>query len=112
ARVTDRIRAGNIYVNRNTIGAVVGVQPFGGSGLSGTGPKAGGPLYLRRLVGTPRGAALPSLAGSGTASSQLRRFTTWLQGKGVTAETEGPRLASFAEIELDGPVGERNLYAL
>ena len=41
--------AGNVYVNRNMIGAVVGVQPFGGHGLSGTGPKAGGPLYLRRL---------------------------------------------------------------
>lgn len=44
------IKAGNIYVNRNTIGAVVGVQPFGGQGLSGTGPKAGGPSYLYRLV--------------------------------------------------------------
>ncbi|MBN9145424.1 MULTISPECIES: bifunctional proline dehydrogenase/L-glutamate gamma-semialdehyde dehydrogenase PutA [unclassified Novosphingobium] len=50
AEVTGRIAAGNIYVNRNTIGAVVGVQPFGGRGLSGTGPKAGGPLYLGRLV--------------------------------------------------------------
>jgi RHH-type proline utilization regulon transcriptional repressor/proline dehydrogenase/delta 1-pyrroline-5-carboxylate dehydrogenase len=42
--------AGNVYVNRNMIGAVVGVQPFGGSGLSGTGPKAGGPHYLARLA--------------------------------------------------------------
>ncbi len=42
-------RVGNIYINRNQIGAIVGVQPFGGSGLSGTGPKAGGPLYLNRL---------------------------------------------------------------
>lgn len=49
-RITARARAGNIYVNRNMIGAVVGVQPFGGSGLSGTGPKAGGPLYVRRLT--------------------------------------------------------------
>jgi RHH-type proline utilization regulon transcriptional repressor/proline dehydrogenase/delta 1-pyrroline-5-carboxylate dehydrogenase len=48
--VTGRIQAGNIYVNRNIIGAVVGVQPFGGQGMSGTGPKAGGPLYVRRLV--------------------------------------------------------------
>jgi RHH-type proline utilization regulon transcriptional repressor/proline dehydrogenase/delta 1-pyrroline-5-carboxylate dehydrogenase len=48
--VASRIRAGNVYVNRNIIGAVVGVQPFGGEGLSGTGPKAGGPLYLWRLV--------------------------------------------------------------
>jgi RHH-type proline utilization regulon transcriptional repressor/proline dehydrogenase/delta 1-pyrroline-5-carboxylate dehydrogenase len=51
--VCARIRAGNIYVNRNMIGAVVGVQPFGGEGLSGTGPKAGGPHYLRRLVREP-----------------------------------------------------------
>jgi len=43
-------RAGNIYINRNMIGAIVGVQPFGGRGLSGTGPKAGGPMYLTRLV--------------------------------------------------------------
>jgi RHH-type proline utilization regulon transcriptional repressor/proline dehydrogenase/delta 1-pyrroline-5-carboxylate dehydrogenase len=48
--VCARIRAGNVYVNRNMIGAVVGVQPFGGEGLSGTGPKAGGPYYLQRLV--------------------------------------------------------------
>ena len=49
--VVDRVRAGNIYVNRNQIGAVVGSQPFGGEGLSGTGPKAGGPHYVRRLTG-------------------------------------------------------------
>jgi len=48
--IAGRVRAGNVYVNRNIVGAVVGVQPFGGEGLSGTGPKAGGPLYLRRLV--------------------------------------------------------------
>lgn len=47
--IQRHIKAGNIYVNRNIIGAVVGVQPFGGSGLSGTGPKAGGPHYLTRL---------------------------------------------------------------
>ncbi|MDD1612141.1 MAG: bifunctional proline dehydrogenase/L-glutamate gamma-semialdehyde dehydrogenase PutA [Methylococcaceae bacterium] len=48
--IVERARVGNIYVNRNMIGAVVGVQPFGGMGLSGTGPKAGGPDYLRRLT--------------------------------------------------------------
>lgn len=55
-QVVDRIRAGNIYVNRNQIGAIVGSQPFGGEGLSGTGPKAGGPLYLTRFGrrATPR----------------------------------------------------------
>jgi RHH-type proline utilization regulon transcriptional repressor/proline dehydrogenase/delta 1-pyrroline-5-carboxylate dehydrogenase len=48
--IIARLPHGNVYVNRNMIGAVVGVQPFGGGGLSGTGPKAGGPNYLRRLV--------------------------------------------------------------
>ena len=48
-KVINTVNAGNIYVNRNTIGAVVGVQPFGGHGLSGTGPKAGGPSYVYRL---------------------------------------------------------------
>ena len=46
----ERLAVGNIYVNRNMIGAVVGVQPFGGHGLSGTGPKAGGPHYLARFA--------------------------------------------------------------
>jgi RHH-type proline utilization regulon transcriptional repressor/proline dehydrogenase/delta 1-pyrroline-5-carboxylate dehydrogenase len=50
ARITARLANGNVYVNRNMIGAVVGSQPFGGSGLSGTGPKAGGPNYLHRLA--------------------------------------------------------------
>ncbi|MEI9888146.1 MAG: bifunctional proline dehydrogenase/L-glutamate gamma-semialdehyde dehydrogenase PutA [Rhizomicrobium sp.] len=50
AFVRDRVHAGNVYVNRNQIGAVVGVQPFGGEGLSGTGPKAGGPNYLLRFA--------------------------------------------------------------
>jgi len=49
--VADKAKVGNLYVNRNQIGAVVGVQPFGGEGLSGTGPKAGGPLYLHKFVG-------------------------------------------------------------
>ncbi len=48
--VVERLNVGNVYVNRNMIGAVVGVQPFGGAGLSGTGPKAGGPHYLPRLA--------------------------------------------------------------
>jgi RHH-type transcriptional regulator, proline utilization regulon repressor / proline dehydrogenase / delta 1-pyrroline-5-carboxylate dehydrogenase len=49
-QVTDALSTGNIYVNRNIIGAVVGTQPFGGHGLSGTGPKAGGPNYLPRFA--------------------------------------------------------------
>jgi RHH-type proline utilization regulon transcriptional repressor/proline dehydrogenase/delta 1-pyrroline-5-carboxylate dehydrogenase len=49
-RVTSAVPAGNVYINRNIIGAVVGVQPFGGCGLSGTGPKAGGPHYVARFA--------------------------------------------------------------
>jgi RHH-type proline utilization regulon transcriptional repressor/proline dehydrogenase/delta 1-pyrroline-5-carboxylate dehydrogenase len=49
-RVARALQVGNVYVNRNTIGAVVGSQPFGGMGLSGTGPKAGGPNYLQRFA--------------------------------------------------------------
>ncbi|MEA3120908.1 MAG: RHH-type transcriptional regulator, proline utilization regulon repressor / proline dehydrogenase, partial [Paraburkholderia sp.] len=64
AHVVSRAHVGNVYVNRNVIGAVVGVQPFGGEGLSGTGPKAGGPLYLQRLL-AKRPSGLPkSLAAS------------------------------------------------
>lgn len=48
--IADRVNVGNVYINRNQVGAVVGVQPFGGQGLSGTGPKAGGPHYLTRFI--------------------------------------------------------------
>src|SRR3546814_14907479 len=50
AHVAARAQVGNVYVNRNQIGAIVGSQPFGGRGLSGTGPKAGGPHYLHRFA--------------------------------------------------------------
>jgi RHH-type proline utilization regulon transcriptional repressor/proline dehydrogenase/delta 1-pyrroline-5-carboxylate dehydrogenase len=66
-RVCERARVGNIYVNRNMIGAVVGVQPFGGEGLSGTGPKAGGPNYLTRLT-TERTLSVNTTAAGGNAS--------------------------------------------
>lgn len=63
-RVAGEARVGNLYINRNMIGAVVGVQPFGGEGLSGTGPKAGGPLYLHRLLAR-RTPGLPVAACAG-----------------------------------------------
>ena len=66
-RIASRIKAGNCYVNRNMIGAVVGVQPFGGEGLSGTGPKAGGPHYLTRFV-TERTLTINTTAAGGNAS--------------------------------------------
>jgi len=65
--ISTRIKAGNIYVNRNMIGAVVGVQPFGGEGLSGTGPKAGGPHSLIRLC-TERTLTINTTAAGGNAS--------------------------------------------
>ncbi len=69
-RRTDRRRGspvGNVYVNRNMIGAVVGTQPFGGSGLSGTGPKAGGPDYLRRFA-LEQVVSINTAAAGGNAS--------------------------------------------
>jgi RHH-type proline utilization regulon transcriptional repressor/proline dehydrogenase/delta 1-pyrroline-5-carboxylate dehydrogenase len=65
--IRKRIKAGNIYVNRNMIGAVVGVQPFGGEGLSGTGPKAGGPHMLPRLA-IERTLSINTTAAGGNAS--------------------------------------------
>jgi RHH-type proline utilization regulon transcriptional repressor/proline dehydrogenase/delta 1-pyrroline-5-carboxylate dehydrogenase len=65
--VIDRLAVGNIYVNRNMIGAVVGVQPFGGFGLSGTGPKAGGPHYLTRFA-TEQTVTVNTAAAGGNAA--------------------------------------------
>jgi RHH-type proline utilization regulon transcriptional repressor/proline dehydrogenase/delta 1-pyrroline-5-carboxylate dehydrogenase len=67
AHIAARLGSGNVYVNRNMIGAVVGTQPFGGSGLSGTGPKAGGPNYLRRFV-TEQVVTVNTAAAGGNAS--------------------------------------------
>ena len=66
-RVQRNVRVGNTYINRNMIGAVVGVQPFGGQGLSGTGPKAGGPHYLHRFA-TERTLTINTAAVGGNAS--------------------------------------------
>ncbi len=66
-RIVQRAKIGNIYVNRNQIGAVVGVQPFGGQGLSGTGPKAGGPHYLPRFS-TEKTVTVNTTAAGGNAS--------------------------------------------
>ena len=113
ARVVARSSAGNVYVNRNVIGAVVGVQPFGGHALSGTGPKAGGPLYLRRLLARP-----PAATGlmPGPAPAAARAWASWLADAdadaGAAAEfaTLLPNAPSTADRELAGPVGERNMY--
>jgi RHH-type proline utilization regulon transcriptional repressor/proline dehydrogenase/delta 1-pyrroline-5-carboxylate dehydrogenase len=112
--VTARVAAGNIYVNRNMIGAVVGVQPFGGHGLSGTGPKAGGPLYLERLRRRPaRPAGLPP----GVQPPAALAWRNWLDARGLSAAAAfcaqclAETLAGVT-LDLPGPVGERNVYRL
>ena len=116
--VRDRIEAGNIYVNRNIVGAVVGVQPFGGHGLSGTGPKAGGPFYLQRLVRTPEWVA-PTLSRIGQADEDaLKRLETLVHKLPFDAEEKKTAAAVLgharvrtlrkAETVLVGPTGERN----
>ena len=101
-RIDDRVQAvvealevGNIYVNRNQIGAVVGSQPFGGEGLSGTGPKAGGPLYLHRYTVTTRTAATAD--GATTALATVQELLS------VTSPARTP-----AVLDLPGPTGESN----
>jgi RHH-type transcriptional regulator, proline utilization regulon repressor / proline dehydrogenase / delta 1-pyrroline-5-carboxylate dehydrogenase len=113
AHVTGRVRAGNLYVNRNMIGATVGVQPFGGRGLSGTGPKAGGPLYINRLVTVPAAPVEPAAP----AYAPIGAFATWLEGEGEgEAAAMARRYADASMLGasqiLDGPVGESNSYAL
>ncbi|MFP3835875.1 hypothetical protein, partial [Chryseobacterium sp. SIMBA_028] len=89
-------------------GAVVGVQPFGGRGLSGTGPKAGGPLYIGRLV---QKAPVPPQHSSVHTDPALADFAVWLSGKGRADDAEAAReLGSLSAVglekELVGPVGE------
>lgn len=127
-RVIEEAHVGNLYVNRNMIGAVVGVQPFGGQGLSGTGPKAGGPLYLHRLLArTPgpdlaRGAVSVTPLDSHAEMTPFAALGRWLEGA-ARALIEGDDIAilrSYAdqyrqralagmELTLPGPTGEHNL---
>ncbi len=136
-KVADLAHVGNLYVNRNQIGAVVGVQPFGGEGKSGTGPKAGGPLYLHKLVGKNKdyseysaGMVLADLSEdvpyTGTADSlkeqerwnkvpdrislfKKNRLTICSAG-GFSEQAFTRLLAGYHQesIELPGPTGESN----
>ncbi len=90
ALVSGRLAAGNIYINRNIIGAVVGAQPFGGHGLSGTGPKAGGPLYLKRLMAASP-ANWPPLPAGAPRPPPKRLRVTWPRGAGASSPTFAPR---------------------
>jgi RHH-type proline utilization regulon transcriptional repressor/proline dehydrogenase/delta 1-pyrroline-5-carboxylate dehydrogenase len=141
SQVVAAARAGNIYVNRNIVGAVVGVQPFGGEGLSGTGPKAGGPLYLLRLLAdAPVQAARLAVAHAGHAANvpvrglraesaaepseigasareALSALRTWAkqQGQGLLVARCDQAAAESPIgqwVALRGPTGESNLYAV
>jgi len=117
-QMVKRIKAGNIYVNRNQIGAVVGTQPFGGEGLSGTGPKAGGPSYIKRfvksaLIGTSQAnmqsvdaGQLQALLdqGPGGKAADLDKLRDLASSLGVECD-----LKSAIKIEdMPGPTGENN----
>ncbi|MBK0329389.1 bifunctional proline dehydrogenase/L-glutamate gamma-semialdehyde dehydrogenase PutA [Rhodobacteraceae bacterium F11138] len=93
--VTEAIHAGNIYVNRNQIGAIVGSQPFGGEGLSGTGPKAGGPNYMPRFC----------------APDRQQASDDW-QEKYTSLPTPTPAAVPTAPRTLPGPTGESNRLGL
>ncbi|MDQ1077491.1 trifunctional transcriptional regulator/proline dehydrogenase/L-glutamate gamma-semialdehyde dehydrogenase [Pseudoroseomonas cervicalis] len=115
AALTEAAPAGNVYVNRNIIGAVVGVQPFGGHALSGTGPKAGGPLYLRRLM--VEAPAEPPLPAAPAPAPAALGFRDWLAANGQTeaaahCAAQAARSRLGLALDLPGPVGERNRYLL
>ncbi|QQE84611.1 trifunctional transcriptional regulator/proline dehydrogenase/L-glutamate gamma-semialdehyde dehydrogenase [Pseudomonas putida] len=129
AKVVENANAGNMYVNRNIVGAVVGVQPFGGEGLSGTGPKAGGPLYLYRLLSTRPADAIgrhfQQQDGEGKPDRTLHeQLVKPLHG--LKAWAQSNQLADLAALcdqfasqsqsgiarLLPGPTGERNSYTI
>ena len=85
--IVGRARVGNIYINRNMVGAVVGVQPFGGEGLSGTGPKAGGPRYLHRFA-TERTVTINTAATGGNTA--LLSLSDDEVGSGADYSPEAP----------------------
>lgn len=110
AELTEGSSAGNIYVNRNIVGAIVGSQPFGGHGLSGTGPKAGGPLYLRRLL-----ASAPALDSRfhNAIPQTLAQARPWLDTLAPAPIEASPTHSPLGtQIALPGPVGETNTYSL
>ena len=123
-QVVARAHVGNLYVNRNMIGAVVGVQPFGGEGLSGTGPKAGGPLYLHRLLQRSPGPDLANGAlrvDQDAAPTLMDSLLDWLDGAGRAllegdelsvlrdrADAYRSRRVSGLRLALPGPTGEDN----
>lgn len=119
--VIESAHVGNLYINRNIVGAVVGVQPFGGEGLSGTGPKAGGPLYLYRLLQQGASATLevPFAVKSilfnqpKTTLQNFEIFQKWVQQTYPSFDLEKVHPFMVDQIyELQGPTGESNQYVI
>ncbi len=104
-QVVDRLRVGNIYVNRNQIGAVVGSQPFGGEGLSGTGPKAGGPNYVARFAKPLESPVLP-------APEPVNSVAQKAVQKALDRVAAGFVQAPLAVRDLPGPTGESNRLSI
>jgi len=99
--ITSRLNVGNIYVNRNQIGAVVGSQPFGGEGMSGTGPKAGGPHYVSRF----KRHSLPGHEVAKDTEVDLEDVQTLLSH--ATVNKHRP----LQSIDMPGPTGESNRWS-
>lgn len=132
-RVIERLRVGNIYVNRNQIGAIVGSQPFGGEGLSGTGPKAGGPHYVNRFRRTEPASVHAAPEGDAVAADRIEAAlatldpTAWsarndriqvlrraLDTKGTPVRRAVNAAATFdsGPFRMPGPTGESNRMTL
>ncbi|WP_409558088.1 aldehyde dehydrogenase family protein [Acinetobacter sp.] len=116
--VIARAEVGNLYINRNIVGAVVGVQPFGGEGLSGTGPKAGGPLYIYRLMHqvSEKKLAQPYAAQAEPALVEhklVQEFKVWVAKTFPTLSLKAPmQIATGQSFSLQGPTGEENQYMI
>nr|WP_180039782.1 trifunctional transcriptional regulator/proline dehydrogenase/L-glutamate gamma-semialdehyde dehydrogenase [Acinetobacter sp. YH12100] len=116
--VIARAEVGNLYINRNIVGAVVGVQPFGGEGLSGTGPKAGGPLYIYRLMHhvSEKKLAQPYAVQAEPALVEnhlVQEFKAWLAKTFPTLSLKAPmQIATGQSFSLQGPTGEDNQYII
>ncbi|MDF0606526.1 bifunctional proline dehydrogenase/L-glutamate gamma-semialdehyde dehydrogenase PutA [Neisseriaceae bacterium TC5R-5] len=108
--IVERIKAGNIYVNRNMVGAVVGVQPFGGEGKSGTGPKAGGPFYLPRLSRSSWQAQWKMVSTAELQALDALAKLADILGLSLDEQFAAARRATplGQRIALPGPTGESN----
>ncbi len=101
--VIDRVKAGNVYVNRNQIGAIVGSQPFGGEGLSGTGPKAGGPHYVARFTQSKEQEKSAGVQPKSAPNASIKKIQ-----KAITAARSKYQETQLGTLDLPGPTGESN----